>query len=488
MNKPIARLFTVVLVMFALLVAFTSRWTIFEASALKANRENKRPGLEQQFVARGEIVAANRTTVLAASLRRHSGIYERQYPFGPLFAAAIGYYDPYNGRTALEAYRNGVLAGSPLQQSSIADQLEGKRTNGDEVVTTLDQHAQQVAYSALAGRAGAVVAIVPSTGAIRVFADSPTYDPNQVKTAAGVAAINRAANGAQVDRVTQAQYAPGSTFKVVTAIAAIDTGKYTPNSVLSGKSPIVVSGQPLANDSGTSYGNVTLSTALTQSINTVWAQVALGVGAPTLQTYMERLGFYSKPPIDLPSDEVAESGVRFQGRAGYLPLTGGADVGRVGIGEGGLEVTPLQMAMVASAVADGGRLMTPHLTQAIVNPDGQTVQTIAPQLYSTVMKPSTAAQVGLMMDNVVNDGGTGTAAALPGVTVAGKTGTAQDCTNAALAACALSQVWFIAYAPAEHPKIAIAVTLEHQNGFGGTIAAPIAKQVLIALGIGGASG
>jgi len=300
MNKPIARLFTVVLVMFALLVAFTSRWTIFEASALKANHENKRPGLEQQFVARGEIVAADRTTVLAASLRSHSGVYQREYPFGPLFAAAIGYYDPYNGRTALEAYRNGVLAGSPLQQSSIADQLEGKRTNGDEVVTTLDEHAQQVAYSALAGRAGAVVAIVPSTGAIRVFADSPTYDPNQVKTAAGVAAINRAANGAQVDRVTQAQYAPGSTFKVVTAIAAIDTGKYTPNSVLSGKSPIVVSGQPLANDGGTSYGNVTLSTALTQSINTVWAQVALGVGAPTLQTYMERLGFYTKPPIDLP--------------------------------------------------------------------------------------------------------------------------------------------------------------------------------------------
>jgi peptidoglycan glycosyltransferase len=258
--------------------------------------------------------------------------------------------------------------------------------------------------------------------------------------------------------------------------------------VLSGRSPIVVSGQPLANDGGTSYGDVTLSTALTQSINTVWAQVALGVGAATLQTYMARLGFYSKLPIDLPGNEVMESGVRFQGRTGYLPLTAGADVGRVGIGEGGLEVTPLQMVMVAAAVANHGRLMVPHLTQAIVNPDGQTVRTIAPQLYSTVMKPSTARQVGQMMDNVVNDGGTGTAAALPGVTVAGKTGTAQDCTNPAVAACALSQVWFIAYAPAEDPRFAIAVTLEKQNGFGGTIAAPIAKQVLEALLGIGASG
>ncbi len=484
MNRPIARLFSVVLVMFALLVAFTSRWTVFDASALKANSLNKRPGLEQQYVQRGEIVAADQVTVLARSRRLPDGIFQREYPFGSLFAAPIGYYDPYNGRAGLESYRNGVLAGSPPQQSSIADQLSGKRTNGDEVVTTLDEHAQQVAMKALAGRAGAVVALVPSTGAISVFASSPSYDPNLVKTNAGLAQINRLTDRPQFDRVTAAQYAPGSTFKVVTAIAAIDSGKYTPNSIINGNSPIVVSGQPLANDSNASYGDVTMSFALTNSINTVYAQIALGVGAPTLQTYMNRLGFYSQLPIDLPSGEVAESGVRYPGRAGYLPVTEGADVGRVGIGEGGLEVTPLQMAMVAAAVANRGRLMVPHLTASIVNPDGQTVQTIAPRLYSTVMKPSTAQQVGSMMDNVVNDGGTGTAAAIAGVRVAGKTGTAQDCTNPALAACALSQVWFIAYAPEVDPKVAIAVTLEHQPGFGGTVAAPIAKQVLEALGIG----
>jgi penicillin-binding protein A len=480
-NRPITRLFFVVLVMFALLVAFTSRWTIFEASALKANPDNARPGLEQQYVQRGAIVAADGTTVLAVSTRESDGVYQRVYPFGPLFAAPLGYYDPKNGRTGLEAYRNGVLAGSPAQQSSVLDQLEGKRTSGDEVVTTLDERAQQAAYAGLAGRPGAVVAIVPSTGAIPVFVNSPTYDPNEVKTAKGLASLNAQPGSPQFNRVTAAQYAPGSTFKVVTAIAAIDTGKYTPNSVLSGRSPIIVSGQPLANDGGTSYGDVTLSDALTNSINTVWAQVALGVGAPTLQTYMDRLGFYSKLPIDLPSDELATSGVVYPNHPGYLRVTAGADLGRVGIGEGGLEVTPLQMAMVAAAVANDGRLMVPHLTKAIINADGQTVQTIAPRLYSTVMKPSTAQQVGLMMENVVHDG-TGTEAALAGVTVAGKTGTAQDCTNPTVAACALSQVWFIAYAPVNDPKIAVAVTLEHQNGFGGSIAAPIAKEVLEALG------
>jgi peptidoglycan glycosyltransferase len=158
----------------------------------------------------------------------------------------------------------------------------------------------------------------------------------------------------------------------------------------------------------------------------------------------------------------------------------GADVGRVGIGEGGLEVTPLQMAMVAAAVANDGRLMVPHLTSEILNADGQVVQRVAPALYSNVMKPSTARTVGRMMENVVNDG-TGTAAALAGITVAGKTGTAQDCADLALAACRLNQVWFIAYAPVADPQIAVAVTLPHQNGFGGTIAAPIAKSVLEAL-------
>jgi penicillin-binding protein A len=480
MNLPIARLFAVVLLMFALLAAFTSRWTIFDASALKANSLNVRPGLEQRYIPRGSILADDQRTVLAESVRQKDGIYVRQYPFGPLLAPALGYYDPIHGRAGLESFRSAVLTGSPAQQNSIIDQLEGKRTIGDTVVTTLDPHAQQVAYDALAGRPGAVVAIVPSTGAIRVFAGDPTYDPNLVKTNSGFASVQKLANGALLDRAAQGQYAPGSTFKVVTAIAALDSGKYTPSSILSGKSPIVVSGQPLANDCCATYGDVDLTTALTYSINTVWAQVALGVGAPTMQTYMNRLGFYSKPPLDLPSAEIAQSGVVYPRRNGYLPVTSGADLGRVGIGEGGLEVTPVQMAMVASAVANGGRLMVPHLTAAVVNPDGQTIQTIAPQLYSTVMKPSTAQEVGVMMTHVVQEG-TGTAAALAGIQVAGKTGTAQDCTNPAVPACSRSQVWFIAFAPANDPKIAIAVTLEHQAGFGGPLAGPIAKAVLQAL-------
>jgi peptidoglycan glycosyltransferase len=428
-------------------------------------------------VPRGDIVARDGTTVLAHSVRGANGFYQRDYPFGALFAQPIGYYDPYNGSSQLERYRNGVLAGAPVQQSSVLDQLEGKQTSGNEVVTTLDPRAQEVAYRGLAGRPGAVVAIVPQTGAIRVLAASPSYNPNHVKSAPAFTRLLHNPADPLFNNATQAQYAPGSTFKVVTSIAAIDTGRLTPNSTINGDSPITVSGQPLNNDSGASYGPVTLSYALTNSINTVFAQVALKVGAHTLQHYMERLGFYAKPPIDLPADELSASGVRYPGHSGYLPLPGGADVGRVGIGEGGLVATPLQMAMVAAAVANDGRLMAPHLTSEVVNSDGQVVQRVEPRLYSTVMKPSTAREVGQMMENVVHDG-TGTQAALAGITVAGKTGTAQDCADLALPACQLSQVWFIAYAPVSSPRIAVAVTLPHQHGFGGTVAAPIAKSVL----------
>ena len=150
MNQPIARLFVVVLVLFAVLVGFTSRWSVFQASALRANPDNKRPGLEDQYVARGSIVAADGTPI-ARAVRQPGGRYTRSYPFGALFASPVGFYDPYNGATELELYRNGVLAGAPAQQSSILDQLSGRPTAGDEVVTTLNEHAQQIAYQALAG-------------------------------------------------------------------------------------------------------------------------------------------------------------------------------------------------------------------------------------------------------------------------------------------------------------------------------------------------
>lgn len=477
MNEPIVRLFGLVIVMFAVLLAFTSRWTIFEAKSLRDNPLNARSLLEQQRIDRGRILAAD-GTVLARSVRsaassRSERVFERTYPTGDEFAHAIGYYFTDLGRTGLERYRNATLngqAGTNLQ--TILDQLQGKKRQGNEVVTTLDPNAQQVANKALAGHEGAVVALEPRSGAVRVMASSPAYNPNDLRSTKTYERLASSAGGKPlVDRATQFGYAPGSSFKVVTATAAIDSGAFTQESTVDGRNDVLISGVPLQNDENESLGPVTLTQGLAKSVNTVWAQVAERLGKRTMARYMRRFGFGRKPQLDYPVEEMSSSG-EYSGARLISPTSSQVDVGRMGIGQDKLEVTPLQMAEVAAAVANRGRLMVPHMTDRIVDPDGRTTERISPHLQSVVMKPSTAAAVTAMMEAVVNEG-TGTSAQIAGVRVAGKTGTAETQIGTAI-----NNVWFIAFAPASAPKVAIAVTLKGVPGQGGAFAAPIAREVI----------
>jgi peptidoglycan glycosyltransferase len=477
MNQPIVRLFGLVTVMFALLLAFTSRWTVFEAGSLRDNPLNARSLLEQQRIDRGEILASN-GKVMARSVRSSAGrsaeaIYTRTYPTGEEFAHAVGYSYIDLGRTGLENYRNAALSGqSGSNLQSILDQLQGKRKQGDDVYTTLDPGAQQVANTALAGHEGAVVALEPRSGAVRVMASSPGYNPNALRSTRSYERLAKTASGKPlVNRATQFGYAPGSTFKVVTATAATDTGAFTPESTVSGRNDVRISGVPLQNDENESFGPITLTEALAKSVNTVWAQVAERVGKPTMARYMRRFGFDRKPQLDYPAEEMSSSGEYSRGRI-VSPTSSLVDIGRMGIGQDKLAVTPLQMAEVASAIANRGRLMRPHMTSRIVDPDGRTVQRIAPHVQSVVMKPSTADAVRRMMEAVVNEG-TGTTAQIAGVQVAGKTGTAETQIGTAI-----NNVWFIAFAPASNPKVAIAVTLKGVPGQGAAFAAPIAREVI----------
>jgi peptidoglycan glycosyltransferase len=285
-----------------------------------------------------------------------------------------------------------------------------------------------------------------------------------------------------LNRTTQELYPPGSTFKAVTATAALDSGKFSPTSVIDGSSPITISGVPLENAGGQSFGAISFTDALTNSVNTVFAQVGLRVGRETLVDYMKRFGFYADPQLDYPGFQMVPSGI-LNGEGDYVE--DGFDVGRVAIGQGGLEgeirASPLQMALVAAAIANRGRLMKPRLTDRILRPDGRVKERIEPDLQSQVMEPDTSEQLTQMMSRVVEEG-TGTAAALSGITVAGKTGTAEVGANREF-----TQPWFIAFAPVDEPRMAIAVTVERQppGSAGGTVAAPIAKSVLETLLGGG---
>ncbi len=481
MNRPIVRLFWAVMLLFGVLIVGTTWNTVLGAQGLRDNPLNRRQLIEAQLVPRGTIYAADHRTVLAHSHPAPGGIYVRDYPQGPPFAHAVGYSYLSIGQAALERTANDALTGQTESVSGILDQLQGRRRVGDDVVTTLDAGAQRLAYDQLAGNRGSVVALDPATGRVLVLASRPSYDPNSLGTPGVFSRLNLQTGTAPlVDRATQSGYPPGSTFKTVTAAAALDSGRYTPSSTVNGNSPQTFSGQPLSNDGNQSFGPVDLTTALTQSINTVWANVAVGLGRSTMGDYMRRFGFYRQPPLDLPANEVAASGERLRGRL-IPPTSSYVDLGRMGIGQDKLSVTPLQMAMVAAAIANGGRLMRPHLVDRVLDRDGRTVSHVASQPESTVMSGDAAGKLGAMMARVVQEG-TGTAAALSGVSVAGKTGTAEVGRGR-------NQVWFIAFAPVNHPRVAISVTLENQDSsaFGGPVAGPIAKAVLQRL-LGAAAG
>jgi peptidoglycan glycosyltransferase len=477
-NRPIVRLYGLVVVLFAVLVAFTSRWTIFEASSLRSNALNERGLLEQERIDRGEILAAN-GDVLARSVRDSEGFYTRIYPTGALFTPAIGYSSiGLLAQTGLERYRSAALNGETgTSVRSVLNEIQGRKPQGNTVLTTLQPEAQRVAISALGEHEGAVVALRPQTGAVEVMASSPSFDANALSSQSAYERITKEPGSPLLNRAVQYGYAPGSTFKVVTATAAIDTGRFTPESTISGRNEVLISGVPLKNDDNESYGQITLTEALAHSVNTVYAQVAERLGKSTMARYMRRFGFDSKPQLDYPAEEMSASGEYLPNGTLISPTSPYVDVGRMGIGQDKLAVTPLQMAEVAATVANHGTLMVPHLTSAIVEPDGHVVQRVSPKVQSVVMRPSTAAAVTSMMEAVVySPGATGTSAQISGVRVAGKTGTAETQFGTAI-----NNVWFIAFAPAQAPTVAVAVTLKGVPGQGATFAAPVAKQVMEAL-------
>jgi peptidoglycan glycosyltransferase len=477
MNRQIVKLFGLIVVLFGVLIAFTSYWSVFDAQALKDKQANKRPLLEQQQIERGRILAAD-GTVLARSLAKGSGDalrYVRRYPEDALYGHPIGYSFVREGDSEFEKYHNDELVGEGSEFGSILDELRGETQEGNDVVTNIDPEAQRVAMEGLeAAGFGAVVAIEPSSGRVKVMASNPPYDPNRVPFELKELNENTL-EAPRLNRATQGQYPPGSTFKVVTAAAGLDSGAITPETTIDAPGTIEVQGQPLSNDFNQDFGAIALDTALTNSVNTWFAQLGEQLGAETLFEYMDVFGFGSTPAIDLPDDQVYTSGV-FDGGE-LLGRNDPVDVARIAFGQERLAVTPLQMAEVAAAVANGGSLMKPQIWSRVVDPDGRVTERLDPSQYSRPIDEQTAAELTTAMEGVVSEG-TGTNAAISGVPVAGKTGTAETPFNESCGGGSEeNQAWFIGFAPADDPQIAIAATVECTTLFGGDVAAPIFREV-----------
>jgi len=485
-NTPIIRVYALVLVLFALLVYFTSKWAVFDADALKDRTENRRPLIEEQQVPRGSITSSDGVLIAESNPQgggRHP-VYVRNYPQGSLFGNPVGYNFVDAGRTEIEQSENDLLAGEQNEFASIIDQLASNPQEGADITLTLDAAAQQLAteqlQSAIAstpgasGFGGSVVAIEPSSGAVKVMASVPGYDPNDVNQPGVLKELNRDEAAPLVNRPTQSTYEPGSTMKVVTAAAALDSGQFQPDTQLSGETGLEIDGVPLENAGGETFGEIDMDFALTHSVNTYFAQVGEKLGTETMFEYMGRFGFFKDPELDFPDDRMAPSGV-YDGDT-LLSAGDAIDIGRVAIGQERLLTTPIQMAEVAATIANDGKLMKPTFLQSAKDPDGRTISELDPDEQSDVVSEETANQVTDMMTHVTEEG---TAAGLTvgGIAFAGKTGTAEiDVENG------INRPWFIGFAPADDPQIAVAVMLERCQGcFGGEVAGPIATQVMESL-------
>ena len=478
MNRQIVKLFAFIVVLFAVLVGFTSYWSVFDAEALKEKNANKRPLLEQQQIPRGRILAAD-GTVIAKSVPKGKGAekrYVRRYPEGALFGHPIGYSFVQFGDSEFEQFHNEELVGEESEFSSILDELTGGIQEGNDIVTNIDAEAQRVALADLeAAGFGAVVAIVPRTGEVKVMASNAPYNPNRVPYKFSKLSTNDIERPLY-DRATQGQYPPGSTFKVVTAAAGLESGTITPETTINAPGTLEVEGTPLQNDFNEDFGPIALDVALTNSVNTWFGQLAQQVGEEELFETMEKFGFNATPGIDLPTDQVETSGV-FGEQGELLHSNDPVDLARLGIGQERLLATPLQIAEVAAAIANGGKLMKPQIWKRVIDPDGRVIDRLDPSVYSEPVSAETAAQLTTAMEGVVSEG-TGTNAAISGIAVAGKTGTAETPGNLACGGGVdENQAWFMGFAPADDPQIAIAASVECTEQFGNDVAAPIFRDV-----------
>ncbi len=491
MNRQLKRVAGVAMGLIVVLVVATTYWQTWARPSLAERQDNEIQRVAQFAIKRGPILDGG--TVLARNREREVAgktLYFRRYPQGGLTAHVVGYSTAGRARAGLERSLNGILTGADRDLGSLVqqslDEIGGKPIVGDTVVTTIDLDAQRVAYEQLGRQCGAVVAADPRTGRLLVMASSPTYDPNLVEERfdeiEGITA-DCAPAAALVNRASAGLYPPGSTFKVVTAAAAIDSGAYEAGSTFIDPGYCIAYGKRVNNyDTSRPFGSVDLATALKYSVNSVFCTIGQKLGARRVLRTAERFGFYERPPLETPDSERLPSGLYRQGDLWFPERNQDVDAGRMAFGQERLLVTPLQMAMVAATIGNGGLVRRNFVVDKVVSPAGKTTFRADPEVIDRAVKPTTARDVGEMMVRAV-EGGTGTSAQIPGARVGGKTGTAETGVDGR------NTTWFIAFAGPENKRasIAIAVVLENQTSTGGATAAPIARAVMQALLASGAN-
>ena len=474
MNRQIRAVSLLAGLMFLALMVNLTGSAMFRQASLNNDPHNVRVRDAEFSQNRGNILVGSRPIATTTSSNGKFA-YQRVYLSGPKYAPITGYYSYYYGRSMLEQTQNAQLTGTSDAQwlSRITGTLSGHKPEGGSITTTINAKAQDAAWNGLKGKKGAVVALDYTTGAVLAMASSPSYDPNELASH-HLNDTTRAWKNLVADpssplsnRATREIYPPGSTFKLVTAAAALQNG-YHPNSMVDSPENWILPGTrtPLTNETNCGGSRITLAHALDISCNTAFGKVGVSLGQDKIRDQAERFGFGK-----VVSSDVSSVASRFPQN-----LTD-AQLAQSSIGQFDVAASPLQMAMVTAGIANDGKLMTPYLTAQVRASNLQVVSEHHPKQMSQPMTKESAEQLKAMMVSVVNNG-TGKRARINGTTVGGKTGTAQTVQGKA------PYAWFVGWS--DNPHVAVAVFIQSSDTAinevsGGRLAAPIARDVIEAM-------
>ena len=480
MNKSLRQLFTAVIALFVVLGLSTTWITAIRAKELNSDARNRRSLYAEYGTPRGSILASDGTVIAESTPVTDSFKYQRVYTDGPTYAAITGYYSiTSRSDRGIEASRNALLSGQSdsLWLDRVKTLFTGSETKGASIETSIDPDLQKTALEALGDREGAVVAIEPSTGRILAMVSTPSYDPNPLAVHDGSQAIAAyqsavdAQGNPMLNRTTSEHYPPGSTFKLVVAAAALESGQYKTDTMIPAGSSYTLPGTVTnltntTSQAAGSNGQISLKDALTWSSNTAFAQLGVALGNQKIAEQASKLGFGSAITVD---DSQSGGDITLSAIASKFPDTASDDkLALASIGQGDDVITPLQNALVAAAVANGGKLMKPTLVDRVRGADLSVISETKASVMSQAFSSSTASALKDMMVSVVNSDAPSLQLSQG---VAAKTGTAQIGNGS-------NDGWTVGFAPADNPRIAVAVVVHNVKGFGVATAGPVMKRVM----------
>jgi penicillin-binding protein, transpeptidase domain protein len=474
MNGPLRKISVFIGLLLAALLMNITWLSVGQTDSLLSDSRNRRVRDAEFSTRRGAILVGNEP--IAVSTPNEGRFpWARSFPEGRQYSAVTGWYSYSYGRQELERHWNKELAGTASSQTftRIADLLMGRQPEGANLNTTLNPKAQQAALEALGSQQGAAIAMDYTTGEVLALVSTPTYDPNQLATldfkaeAGNWDSLLNDPNEPLKNRAVREVYPPGSTFKLITAAAALESG-HQPSTKVSSPTTYQLpnSTHTVGNSTNCGGTEITLEHALAVSCNTSFAKLGVELGRDKMQDMAQRFGFNSTPGIDLPANE-----------SRYPKDIDASQLALSSIGQYEVAATPLQMLMVTSAIANDGALMQPHLVKEVTGSDLKVIQTIRPSEVNRPISQGTAQQLQQMMQTVVTDG-TGTSAGIRGLTIGGKTGTAQSDPKRP------PYAWFVGYAKEPHVAVAVFVqstSMERDDISGGRVAAPVFRAIIEAV-------